>query len=133
MKPILLINTIAIAALFIGSKYYYHVPWYHTVTHATAIMYPTKGNSASGLVTLVEQSDGLHITAHIQGLTPGLHGFHVHEFGNCACDDAKCAGEHYNPTKQPHGGPNSVARHVGDFGNIVADEQGNGTYTAIDT
>lgn len=43
----------------------------------------------------------------------GPHGFHIHEFGNCEIGNTsepfKEAGEHWNPTKQPHG------NHAGDF------------------
>lgn len=119
--------------LWIGSTYYYRSPWHAPITHASALMYPTKGNTAAGVVKFTTQPDGLHITAHITGLTPGKHGFHIHEFGNCACDDALCAGDHFNPTHTAHGGPHSDIRHVGDFGNIIADEKGIGVYEAVDT
>jgi superoxide dismutase, Cu-Zn family len=133
MKYILITALIiAPAALFVGSHYYYYSPLYSSVTHATAVIYPTKGNKASGVVTFVQEKDGIRVIAQISGLTPGDHGFHVHEFGNCACDDAVCAGEHFNPTNQPHAGPDDVHRHIGDLGNIKADDQGNGTYDYVD-
>ncbi|AKR17383.1 SOD [Urbanus proteus nucleopolyhedrovirus] len=59
------------------------------------------------------------ITGHVLGLSRGLHGFHVHEYGDLT-DGCKSAGEHYNPTFQNHGAPNASVRHVGDLGNIVA-------------
>lgn len=34
----------------------------------------------------------------ITGLSPGLHGFHVHEKGNLG-DNCNAAGAHYNPFK----------------------------------
>ncbi len=124
---------IALVSLGIGSRYYYYSPFYQSITKATAVIYPTKGNSASGVVTFTEQKDGLHISAKLTGLTSGKHGFHVHALGNCACDDAVCAGDHFNPTNKPHGAPNSPNRHVGDFGNITADEQGKATYEYVDS
>jgi Cu-Zn family superoxide dismutase len=106
---------------------------YADIKRATAVIHPTKGNTASGVVKFSQEDDGLHITAVIKGLTPGEHGFHVHQFGDCACDDAVCAGGHFNPTNQPHGGPDSSERHVGDFGNLVANEDGVATYERVDT
>lgn len=124
---------IAVAlSLFLGSRYYWYSPFYHTTTKAVAVVHPTRGNTVSGTVIFVQQKKGTLITAQLQGLRPGEHGFHLHEFGDCACADAVCAGDHFNPTHHKHGGPNSEQRHVGDMGNIVADEQGNARLEYID-
>lgn len=133
LKIALLLATTALVSLAIGSSYYYYSPLYPAVTKATAVIVPTKGNVVHGVVTFTQEPQGLHIVAKLENLTPGKHGFHIHEFGNCACPDAVCAGDHFNPTGSKHGGPDSKERHVGDFGNIVADESGVGTYDAIDT
>ena len=71
------------------------------------------------------KSGGIRIEAELKGLKPGVHGFHIHEYGNCLCPEGKCAGDHFNPTNAKHGGPNDAQRHVGDLGNIEADMQGN--------
>jgi len=57
----------------------------------------------------------------IKGLTPGKHGFHIHEYGDLS-DGCASAGGHYNPDGVDHG--NIVQGHVGDLGNIVADQTG---------
>lgn len=123
---------ISLLSLYVGSTYYYYSPLYNSITTATAVIYPTKGNITTGVVTFVQKNDGLHISAKISGLTPGNHGFHVHEFGNCACDDAVCTGAHFNPTNQEHNAPDAHNRHVGDLGNILADAQGNAVYEYVD-
>lgn len=53
----------------------------------------------------------------MSGLKKGLHGFHVHEYGNLI-EGCKSAGGHYNPFKLNHGGPADEVRHIGDLGNI---------------
>lgn len=123
---------IVVGALAAGSQYYYYSPLYQPVTRAVAVISPTTGNTATGVVTFTQEKDGLHIHAKISGLTPGDHGFHVHEFGNCACDDAVCTGDHFNPAHTKHGAPQDTERHVGDMGNITADAQGNAVYEYID-
>ena len=132
MKNLVLVIVVSALSFLVGAKYYNYSPLHASAKKAVAVMIPTKGNTATGKIIFEEKSDGLHISAIMTGLTPGEHGLHVHEFGNCACDDAKCAGDHYNPTGKSHGARENTDRHVGDFGNITADDQGNVIYEFID-
>jgi superoxide dismutase, Cu-Zn family len=99
---------------------------------AVAVLHPTAGNKVSGTVTFTEVADGVQVRAEISGLTPGNHGFHVHEFGDCSAADAASAGAHFNPTKQPHAGPDAPERHVGDMGNVQADASGKAKLEYVD-
>ena len=103
-----------------------------TPDKAIAVLHPTKGNKVQGTVTFTKETDGVRIVADLSGLTPGEHGFHVHEDGDCSSADGSSAGGHFNPEDQPHGAPDSEARHVGDFGNITADASGKAHYDRID-
>lgn len=59
------------------------------------------------------------VTAVIDNLSVGKHGFHIHEFGDTT-NGCISAGPHYNPHGVRHGGPNAKERHIGDFGNILS-------------
>ena len=93
---------------------------------ATARLSPTSGNQASGTVTFTAASSGMGVTVQISmtGLTPGEHGIHIHEKGDCSAPDATSAGDHFSATPSQHGGPHDTMRHTGDLGNVVADAQG---------
>jgi Cu-Zn family superoxide dismutase len=92
---------------------------------ATAVLAATKGNSVTGTVNFTQKGDVVLIEAKINGLKPnGVHGFHVHEKGNCSAPDAASAGGHFNPSASQHGGPSGTARHGGDLGNLKADAGG---------
>jgi len=93
-------------------------------TKATAVLHPTKGSNVEGVVTFIKTGDEVKVVADITGLTPGKHGFHIHEFGDCSSPDGKAAGGHFNPTNNPHAGHDAEKRHVGDLGNIEADIEG---------
>lgn len=93
-------------------------------TKAIAVLGAASGSSVAGTVTFTSGSDGVTVVADISGLTPGKHGFHIHEFGDCSSPDAKSAGGHYNPMKHEHAGPDASNRHMGDLGNIEADASG---------
>ena len=77
-----------------------------------------------GTVTFTKANDAVQVVADVTGLTPGKHGFHIHEFGDCSATDATSAGGHFNPTHKPHGAPDAAERHAGDLGNIEADASG---------
>ena len=97
---------------------------------ATAALAPTKGSQTAGNVTFIQKGDKVVVDARVTGLTPGLHGFHVHEKGDCTAPDAASAGAHFNPLKTPHAGPDSPQRHAGDLGNLSADAGGVAVYHA---
>lgn len=84
------------------------------------------GSSTKGQVQLQAEGQRLLVTYSIRGLKPGgLHGFHIHETGNCDSVDAMSAGGHHNPLGQGHGSTLGPHRHAGDMGNISADTNGN--------
>lgn len=93
---------------------------------ARANIEATEGNQASGVVRFVEEDGTVRIDATLNGLKPGAHGFHIHEKGDCSAPDASSAGEHFSPDDAPHGSPRDLphAHHVGDLGNVVAEENG---------
>lgn len=101
---------------------------------AVAHLEPTRGNQATGTVTFTSRDGAIHIVAEIQGLSPGRHGIHIHEKGDCSAPDATSAGGHFNPGNSPHGAPDDPPgkRHVGDLGNLTADSTGKARYERMD-
>lgn len=93
----------------------------------------------SGVVTFTEQRSrfplpptdgaGVRVEARISGppgaLTPGRHGFHIHEVANCAPFTA--AGGHFDPG--PNGNSNPDTNHpfhMGDLPNLEVNADGEG-------
>jgi len=103
------------------------------VTNAVAVLHPTAGNQVTGTVHFAATAQGIQITADLDGLTPGDHGFHVHALGDCSAPDGTSAGGHFDPDGTPHAGPDAAQRHVGDLGNITADANGHAHYERTDT
>ena len=102
-------------------------------TSAVCVLDGTEGNEqVMGTVTFRPEGRGVLIEALVTGLTPGEHGFHVHEFGDVNCGDGTCTGGHFNPSGADHGGPDAPIRHVGDLGNLTADETGTARYVRHD-
>ena len=93
-------------------------------TKAVCVLIPTQGNKTGGTLTLTAKEGEVHVSGKITGLTPGLHGFHIHEFGDLSSADGAAAGGHFNPTNEKHGGPGDQHRHAGDFGNVKAGDDG---------
>jgi Cu-Zn family superoxide dismutase len=99
---------------------------------AIAVLHPASGSHVTGTVTFTKVDDGVRVVADVEGLTPGEHGFHVHEFGDCSAADATTAGPHFNPGKHQHAGPDAEMRHEGDLGNLTADASGKAHYDRVD-
>lgn len=95
---------------------------------AAAIFESKPGATIAGTVKFIQTDDGVLIAAVLSGLPPGKHGIHLHEKGECIGPDYKTAGEHFNPTNQPHACPPDKNRHAGDLGNIEVDADGTGRF-----
>ncbi len=102
------------------------------VTRAVAVLHPTQGNNVSGTVTFTKVENGIRIVADVSGLSQGMHGFHIHQYGDCSAPDGTSAGGHYNPHGVPHAGPDDSPRHVGDLGNLNAKQNGQAHYERVD-
>lgn len=97
---------------------------------ANASLAPLGGSGVQGSVEITEMADGeLRVDADVTGLTPGMHGMHVHEWGDCSSADGMSAGGHFNPAMVDHGAPGGATHHPGDFGNIEADADGRAVFT----
>lgn len=97
---------------------------------AQARLEARSGSAVAGTVTFTQMGDRLRVDAHVSGLTPGEHGFHVHESGDCSAPDAASAKGHFNPMAKGHGHHHGTERHAGDLPNLVADASGHATYQA---
>lgn len=102
-------------------------------SRAVADLAPTQGQKVHGQVVFERKSGGVEVIAKLEGLTPGTHGFHVHEVGDCSAPDASSAKGHFNPGQQPHGARDAAQRHEGDLGNITADASGKAEAKLVDS
>jgi Cu-Zn family superoxide dismutase len=91
-------------------------------------------NEIKGLVKFTEDLEKklIKIEVNISGLEPNTsHGFHVHEAGDLT-DKCTSMCAHFNPYGKTHGCPGMVERHVGDLGNIHANNKGDAKYVFYD-
>src|SRR5690606_2467528 len=85
-----------------------------------------------GEVSVSESEHGLVFTPNLKGLSPGVHGFHVHEKPSCEPQEkdgkvtaAGAAGGHYDPEgSKKHGSPWGDG-HLGDLPALYVDAEGN--------
>jgi len=102
-----------------------------TVQNKTvSVTLTSKSNSnVVGTVVFSEENGFVKMNALITGLDPGEHAIHIHESSDCSSPDGTSAGGHWNPTNQPHGKwGDTKGYHKGDIGNLIADEEGEGSY-----
>lgn len=101
---------------------------------ARAELMARSDSDVAGSLSIEDQRGVLRIRGEITGLTPGVHGMHIHETGDCSAPDASSAGGHFAPHSSQHGAPSQAAtlHHAGDLGNIVADGSGVASIDVID-
>lgn len=83
-----------------------------------------------GNAKLTQQDSGVQVALTASNLTPGKHGFHLHEkaFTN---NDFKTAGGHFNPAGNQHGHDNPKGHHAGDFPNLTVAADGTVSTTFV--
>ncbi|XP_039045465.1 superoxide dismutase [Cu-Zn] 2-like [Hibiscus syriacus] len=89
-----------------------------------AVALITGDNNVRGSVHFTQIPNGItHVQGKITGLSPALHGFHIHALGDTT-NGCNSTGPHFNPLKKDHGAPSDRERHAGDLGNIIAGPDG---------
>ena len=92
------------------------------MSKAVVVLKGTAG--VEGTLTLTSNADGsTSVKGAFTGLEAGLHGLHVHEFGDTT-NGCMSTGPHFNPFGKDHGAPTDENRHAGDLGNITVNDDG---------
>ncbi|KHE03450.1 MULTISPECIES: superoxide dismutase family protein [Pantoea] len=94
--------------------------------------------NAIGTVNIEETQYGLQLTPMLEGLKPGIHGFHVHAKSSCEPGESEgkrvaagAAGGHLDPANTgKHLGPYAEG-HLGDLPALYVDAQGKATYPVL--
>ena len=98
-------------------------------SHAEATIIDPTG-SPIGWARFTEDSTGtVHVNVHVKGISPGLHGIHLHATGACTLGTTttfSSAGGHHNPLSQLHGLGDPPGAHAGDLPNLIVNTAGVG-------
>lgn len=93
---------------------------------------------ALGTVTFEQTEYGLVLKPNLQGLAPGLHGFHLHENGSCEPADkngktvaAAAAGSHYDPEGTGQHGTPWGDGHLGDLPPLFVAGDGTASHAVL--
>jgi Cu-Zn family superoxide dismutase len=94
---------------------------------AMATIISESGTKVQGKALFTQlPAGGVKTEVWIENATPGTHGLHIHEKGDCSAPDGSSAGGHFNAAGNPHASPIDKARHNGDLGNIEVGADGKG-------
>lgn len=95
-----------------------------TGTPGARAMVRTASGASLGELTFTQTGTGVRITGTLVGLSPGAHGFHLHQVGRCEPAEFTSAGGHLNPAGRRHGLESPSGPHAGDMPNIMSDASG---------
>lgn len=77
-----------------------------------------------GQITFKNKSNGLLIITDLKHLSPGEHGFHIHDKPSCD-NKGMAAGGHFDPKNSlKHQGPYNTTGHQGDLPKLIANKKG---------
>lgn len=101
--------------------------------HASAVLKDPAG-AVIGFASFTEDATGIvHVNVHVEAISPGLHGTHIHAVGSCdgtTVPPFASAGGHFNPGGGQHGLDNPAGPHAGDLPNLTVNEAGVGHLNA---
>ncbi|PFW87575.1 superoxide dismutase [Bacillus pseudomycoides] len=87
-------------------------------------LYNASGDKV-GTAKVKQQTSGVKISIKAEGFSPGVHGLHIHEIGECKAPRFISAGNHFNlEKKKKHGLMNPKGAENGDLPNVIADDTG---------
>lgn len=89
---------------------------------ADALIVAMAEQPVAGIVRLTRRGDLVQVSAHLNGLSPGLHAFHLHQHGDCG-DAGAASGGHFDPSAAV-GRQLRSEHHGGEFGAVAADALG---------
>lgn len=88
----------------------------------------SQGGGSAGSGTVTEGPGGVILRLEVSGLTPGWHGVHFHEKGDCSAMDFTSAGAHvHGAAAVVHGLLNPAHSDSGDLPNIFVGADGKAT------
>ncbi len=140
MSKLAILGVALSVGLMLGACSSYHTGKQKPVVHAKATI---AGPGITGEAHLYEEYAGrIRIKLKLHGtpeskLTPGLHGIHIHETGNC--DPFTAAKGHYDGNIDPQVNPDANVSpglanhpyHLGDLPNVYVDDNRNGSLYTI--
>lgn len=100
------------------------------IRRATAYLTGRSGGDLGGSAIFIN-GPKVELQVTLEQAPPGEHAVHIHETGDCSADDGSSAGGHWNPTSQDHGRWDAAPFHLGDIGNVVVNEEGDGSLSLI--
>lgn len=121
----------AVSIVFAGCEHIEKVVSTSQSKKASAIINPSSGSAVSGTATFTQIGQKVRLRIQVENVSPGEHGVHIHENGDCSAPDGKSAGGHWNPTDVDHGKWGEGEFHLGDIGNIMVGEDGTGSIELV--
>ncbi|KAF9202131.1 hypothetical protein BGZ49_007668 [Haplosporangium sp. Z 27] len=84
------------------------------MTVKAVCVFRSNEKNVTGTIHFTQESESapVHVKAELAGLPQGLHGFHIHEFGDNT-NGCTSAGAHFNPHGLTHGAPTAKLKLIG--------------------